>query len=111
MKISGPTQDEEFKWSVLELLILNLLQTDIKRKINYQYKSTSVKLKIESGYYLKHVTPYTIKLLENTKEKIPKGNNDENFPLEIIEVTLIPCNFVYNTYPPDLRVLHPFIPN
>ena len=39
--------------------------------------------------------PETIKLLESTKSKITKDENDENVPcLEITEVELMPCNIL-----------------
>ena len=38
-------------------------------------------------------------LLESTKSKITKNENDENIPrLEITEVVLIHCNIVNNSY-------------
>ena len=49
--------------------------------------------KIKTGYYLKHSTPETTKLLGSTKSKTTKDKNGENVPhLEITEVVLIHCN-------------------
>ena len=63
-------------------------------------------LKIKTGYYLKLVTPETLKLLGSTKSKITKDKNGENIPyLEIAEVVLIHCNVVDNSYLQNSRVL------
>ena len=56
-------------------------------------------LKIKTGYYLKHLTPETMKLLGSTKSKIIIDENGENVPyLEITEVVLIHCNVFNNSY-------------
>ena len=65
-----------------------------------------IMLKIKTGYYLKLVTPETLKLLGSTKSKITKDKNGENIPyLEIAEVVLIHCNVVDNSYLQNYRVL------
>ena len=52
-----------------------------------------------------------MKLLESTKSKITKYENDENIPhLENTEVVLVHCNIVNNNYQHDSRVLFTFIP-
>ena len=56
-------------------------------------------LKTKTGYYLKLLTPETIKLLRSTKSKITKDENSENVPyLEITDVVLAHCNIVTNNY-------------
>ena len=71
-----------------------------------------ITFKIKAGYYLKLLTPETIKLLGSTKSKIIKGEIDENVPhLEITEVVLIYCNIGNSDYQQDSRVLHTFVPN
>ena len=56
-------------------------------------------LKTKTGYYLKLLTPETIKLLRSTKSKITKDENSENVPyLEITHVVLAHCNIVTNNY-------------
>ena len=53
-----------------------------------------------------------MKLLVSTKSKITKNENGENSPyLEIIEVVLIHCNVVNNSYQQNSRVLYTFLPN
>ena len=58
-----------------------------------------ITFKIKTGYYLKLSTSETTKLLESTKSKITKDENDENVPyLEITEVVLFHCNIANNNY-------------
>ena len=67
---------------------------------------------MKTGYYLKLLTPETMKLLGGTKSKIIKDENSKNVSrLEITEVVLIHCNIVNNDYHQDLRVLYTFVPN
>ena len=69
-------------------------------------------LKLKPGYYLELLTPETMKLLENTENKINKAKNGENVPhLEITEVVLVHCNVVNNDNQQDSRVLYTFVPN
>ena len=59
----------------------------------------SFMFKIKTGYYLKLLTPETMKFLGSTKSKITNNENVENVPcLEITEVTLIHCNVFKNSY-------------
>ena len=68
--------------------------------------------KIKTGYYLKLLTPETMKLLGSTESKITKDKNGENAPhLEITEVVLDQCNIVNNDYQQDSKVLYTFVPN
>ena len=58
-----------------------------------------ITVKIKTGYYLKLLTPKTMKLFGSTKSKITKDENGENVPhLEISGVVLILCNIVNNNY-------------
>ena len=58
-----------------------------------------ITVKIKTGYYLKLLTPKTMKLFGSTKSKITKDENGENVPrLEISGVVLILCNVVNNDY-------------
>ena len=53
-----------------------------------------------------------MKLLESTKSKIKKDKNGDNEPyLEIIEVVLIHCNVLNNSYEQNSRVLYTFVSN
>ena len=67
-------------------------------------------MKIKARYYLKLLTPETMKLLGNTKSKITESENGENVPnLEITEVVLVHCNIVNNNYQQNSRVSCTFI--
>ena len=62
---------------------------------------------IKTRYYLKLVTPETMKLLGSTKNKITKDENGENvLHLEITEVV-----FVNIGYQQDSRFLYTSVPN
>ena len=78
-------------------------------KININKIENRNIFKIKTGYYLKLLTPKTMKLLGSTKNKIINDENGENMPhLEITEVVLVHCNFVNNDYQQDSRVLHTY---
>ena len=79
----------------------------IKQKIK-----SHLKLKTKTGYYLKLITPETMKLLGSTKSKITKDENSEHVPnLDITEVVLVHWNIVNNDSLHDLIVLYTFVPN
>ena len=124
-KISAPTWNEEF-----ELPDRSYSVSDIQNYFEYIIKkhetvtdNTSIKIyvnkieiritfTIKTGYYLKLLTPETMKLLGNIKNKLTKDENGENIPhLEITEVALVHCNIAHNNYQQDSRVLHTFAPN
>ena len=72
----------------------------------------NVTFKIKSGYYLKLLTPETMKLLGNTESKITKDKNGENvLHLEIVELVLVHYNLVNNDYRQDSRIFYTFVPN
>ena len=78
-------------------------------KININKIENRNIFKIKTGYYLKLLTPKTMKLLGSTKNKITNDENGENMPhLEITEVVLVHRNFVNNDYQQDSRVLHTY---
>ena len=53
-----------------------------------------------------------MKLLESTKSKITKKENDKNIPcLKITEVVLIHCNVGNKSYQQNSRILYTFVPN
>ena len=53
-----------------------------------------------------------MELLGNTKNTIDADKNSENIPrLENVEVVLVHCNLVNNSYLQALRVLFTFVPN
>ena len=62
--------------------------------------------KMKTGYYLKLLTPETMKLLESTKTKINKGKNGKNMPYSKI---LAHGNIVINDDQQDSS--YAFVPN
>ena len=68
--------------------------------------------KIKTGYKLELLSKETIKLLGSTSSIIDKDKNSENVPkLENVEVVLVHCNLVNNSYQQHSRVLFTFVPN
>ena len=69
-------------------------------------------LKIKTGYKLELLTKETMQLLGNSKEDIDQNNNGELVPrLETVEVVLVYCNLVNNSYQQASKVLFIFAPN
>ena len=67
--------------------------------------------KIKSGYKLELLSKETMKLLGSTSSIIDAGKNSENVPrLENVEVVLVNCNLVNNSYQQHSRVLFTFVP-
>ena len=67
--------------------------------------------KIKRGYKLELLSKETMKLLGSTKDIINADKNSENVPrLENVEVVLVHCNLVNNSYQQHSRVLLIFVP-
>ena len=67
--------------------------------------------KIKSEYKLELLSNETMKLLGSTKDIIDSDQNSENVPrLENVEVVLVHCNLVNNSYQQASRVLFTFVP-
>ena len=68
--------------------------------------------KIKTGYKLELLSKETMKLLGSTKDIIDADKSSENVPrLENVEVVLVHCNLVSNSYQQHSRVLFTFAPN
>ena len=68
--------------------------------------------KIKTGYKLELLSKETMKLLGSTKDIIDADKNSENVPrLENVEVILVHCNLVNNSYQQASKVLFTFVPN
>ena len=68
--------------------------------------------KIKTGYNLELLSKETMKLLGSTKDIIDADKNSENVPrLKNVEVLLVHCNLVNNSYQQHSRVLFTFVPN
>ena len=74
--------------------------------------SNRIVFKIKTGYKLELLSKETMKLLGSTKDTIDSDSNCENVPrLENVEVVLVHCNLVNNSYQQASRVLLTFVPN
>ena len=68
--------------------------------------------KIKTGYKLESLSKETMKLLGSTNDIIDSDKNSENVPrLENVEVVLVHCNLVNNSYQQHSRVLFTFVRN
>ena len=95
-------------------IILKVWEKIVNPPIKAYVNNTEIRItfKTETGYYLELLTPEAMKLIETTKSKIKKDKNGENEPyLEIIEVVLIHCNVLNNSYEQNSRVLYTFVSN
>ena len=74
--------------------------------------SNRINFKIKTGYKLELLSKETMKLLGSTRDAIDADKNSENVPrLENVEVVLVHCNLVNNSYQQASRVLFTFVPN
>ena len=68
--------------------------------------------KINAGYKLELLSLETMKLLGSTKKDVDKDKDREDVPkLESLEVVLVHCNLVNNSYQQASKVLFTFVPN
>ena len=80
--------------------------------INAKTITNRIVFKIKTGYKLELLSKETMKLLGSTKDTIDADKNSENVPrLENVEVVLVHCNLVNNSYQQHSRVLFTFVPN
>ena len=74
--------------------------------------NNAIVFKMKTGYKLELVSKETMKLLGSTKDTMDADKNSENVPrLENVEVVLVHCNLVNNSYQQHSRVLFTFVPN
>ena len=124
-KISAPTWNETFDL-LYGLYNIPAIQNFIKYVIKkletiadtapiliYANKTSNrIVFKIKSVYKLELLSKETMKLLGNTSNIIDADKNSENVPrLENVEVVLVHCNLVNNSYQQASRVLFTFVPN
>ena len=73
-------------------------------------KNNRIVFKIKRGYKLKLLSKETMKLLGSTKDIIDSDKNSENVPrLENVEVILVHCNLVNNSYQQASRLSFTFV--
>ena len=74
--------------------------------------SNRIVFKIKTGYRLELLSKETMKLLGSTSNVIDADKNSENVPrLKNVEVILVRCKLVNNSYQQASRVLFTFVPN
>ena len=67
---------------------------------------------IKTGYKLELLSPETMKLLGSAKKDGDKDNDGEDVPkLEFVEIVLVHCNLVNNSYQKACKVLLTLVPN
>ena len=95
-------------------ITLNLSQ-NLNRKPPIQIYPNKIKnriiFKVKTGYKLELLSPETMKLLGSTKKDIDKDKNEDVPKLESVEVVLVHCNLVNNSYQQASKVLFTFVPN
>ena len=123
-KISAPTSNETFdlpdgSYNISEIqdyieYIIKKHETIGENAPILIYANTitnRIVFRIKSGYKLELLSKETIKLLGSTKDIIDADKNSENVPrLENVEVVLVHCNLVNNSYQQASRVLFTFVP-
>ena len=123
-KISAPTWNEKFDlpdglYNTSEIqdyieYIIKKHETTGENAPILTYANTinnRIVFKIKSRYELELLSKETMKLLGSTKDIIDSDKNSENVPrLENVEVVLVHCNLVNNSYQQASRVLFTFAP-
>ena len=124
-KISAPTWNDTFDLpdgSYNIPAIQNYIEYIIKKHetiaetapilIDTNQISNRIVFKIKTGYRLELLWTETMKFLGSTKDTIDADKNSENVPrLKNVEVVLVHCNLVNNSYQQASRVLFTFVPN
>ena len=124
-KTSAPTSNETFDLpdgSYNIPAIQNYIEYIIKKHetitntapiLSYANKiNNRIVFKIKSGYKLEILSKETMKLLGSTSNVIDADKDSENLPrLGNVEVVLVHCNLVNNSYQQASRVLFTFVPN
>ena len=124
-KISAPTWNETFDLpdgSYNKSEIQDYIEYIIKKHetigknapilIDDNTINNRIVFRIKTGYKLELLSKETMKLLGSTKDIIDSDKNSEKLPrLENVEVVLVHCNLVNNSYQQHSRVLFTFVPN
>ena len=123
-KISAPTWNETFdlpdgSYNISEIqdyieYIIKKHETIVENAPILIYANTinnRIVFKIKTGYKLELLSKETMKLLGSTKDIIDSDKNSENVPkLDNVEIVLVHCNLVNNSYQQASRVLFTFVP-
>ena len=122
-KIAAPTLNDEFDlldgwYSVSDIQItLNLSSKNktLAKNAPIQIYPNKIKnrivFKTKTGYELELLSPETMKLWGSTKKDVGQSIDGEDVPkLEPVEVVLVHCNLVNNSYQEASKVLFTFVP-
>ena len=87
--------------------------TDNTRILIYVNKiSNRIIFKLKTGYKLELLSKNTMELLGSSSNTIDKDKDGELVPkLEVVEVVLVHCNLVNNSYQKASKALFTFVPN
>ena len=124
-KISAPTWNDTFdvpdaSYSIAALqnyfeYIIKKHETiaDVSPVLIYANEiNNRIVFKIKSGYKLEFLSKETMRLLGSTTNSIDKDKNSELAPkLESVDLVLVHCNLVNNSYQQASKVLFTFVPN
>ena len=124
-KISAPTWNETFdlldgSYNISEIqdyfeYIIKKHETIGENAPILIYTNTinnRIVFKIKTGYKLELLSEETMKLSGSKSSIIDADKNSENIPrLENVEVVLVHCNLINNSYQQNSRVLFTFVPN
>ena len=124
-KISAPTWDDTFdlldgSYSIFDIqdyfeFIIKKHET-LTKNTPIQIYPNKIKnriiFKVKTGYKLELLSPETTKLLGKPKKHTDEDKNGKDVPkLESVEVVLVHCNLVNNSYQQASKVLLTFVPN
>ena len=88
------------------------LSEDLPNEIYPNKIKNRTVFKIKTGYKLELLTPETMRLLGSTKKDVDADKNGEIVPkLESVELVLVHCNLVKNSYQHASKVLFSFVPD
>ena len=87
--------------------------TDVSPVLIYVNEiNNRIVFKIKSGYKLELLSKETVKLLGSSSDSIDGDKNSELVPkLESVDLVLVHCNVVNNSYQQASKVLFTFVPN
>ena len=124
-KISAPTWNDEFDlpdgtYSIAD--IQDYFEFIIKKhktltenppvQIYPNKTKNRIVFNVETDWKLELLSPETMKLLGSTKKGVDQNKDGEDVPkLESVEVILVNCNLVNNSYQQASKVLFTFVPN
>ena len=122
-KISAPNRNDDFElphesYSISDIqdyfeFIIKHALTENPPVQTYPNKiKTRIVFKIKTGCKLELLSPETKKLFGSAKKDVDKDKDEDGTPkLESVEVVLVHCNLIHNSYQQTSKVLFTFVPN